>query len=306
MSLPERIAPMLARLAARPFDSPAYLFEVKWDGTRCLAFVERGGVRLQNRRFHRIEWRYPELAVLAGLERGSVLDGEVVVLHEGRADFERLQRREQAPDPARAAALARVLPATYVAFDLLYERGRAILRRPLEERRERLRALVAPRQGPALLFSEHVAGAGRRFFDEVTAAGHEGVMAKRRDSPYLPGVRSRAWLKVKAQREERFAVIGYLPRPGEAAVSSLLLGERAGGRWRYRGRVAAGLGERARRALHAELSRLPPLGAPVAGAVPARARLVRTGLRARVRYQDLTRAGLLRAPVLLGLERVPA
>ena len=119
-TLPAFVPPMLAK-KGKPFDSGEHLFEIKWDGTRMLAFVEGDDYRLVNR--HRAErtLQYPELACLSQLPAGVILDGEVVVFHEGRPDFRRLLSRDQAGAPFKIRLSARRLPATYVVFDLLFE-----------------------------------------------------------------------------------------------------------------------------------------------------------------------------------------
>ncbi len=300
--LPARVAPMLARLAREPFDSPEYLFEVKWDGTRCIGFVERGRVRLHNRRFIEIQTRYPEFATLARLPSGTVVDGEVIVLHGGRPDFSRLLEREQAEDAFRIEVLRRVLPATYVTFDLLYKSGRSIMKQPLSQRREQLREIMSAVQDPHVLVPDHVVDYGKRYFREVKRQGLEGIMAKRRDSPYLPGKRSAHWLKVKVGRTGIFQVIGYLRRAGEPAVSALLLGEPGKRVWRYKGRVGSGLSEAQRQALFSQLACCPPLARPPSGG-PGAAIWVAAGLRARVRFLEETNAGRLRFPVFVGVFR---
>lgn len=194
--LPHFVAPMLAQAAA-PFDSAAFLFEVKWDGSRALAFVEGGGYRLLSRHGLDRSDRYPEFAGLAGLPAGTVLDGEVVVLRDGRPDCRRAQSREQTRAPLRIRLAAQTSPATYVVFDLLYEAYQPRLACPLEERRQRLRELVQAAAVPWLVFSEGVVGAGRVLFQEVCRRGLEGVVAKRRDSRYQPGRRTEAWRKIK-------------------------------------------------------------------------------------------------------------
>ncbi len=147
-TLPRFVPPMLAKPGV-PFDSPEHLFELKWDGTRVLAFVEQGGYRLVNR--HRVDVtdRYPELGFLRSLPAGAILDGEVVVLHEGKPSFRLLLSRNQARAPFKIQSLARMLPATYIVFDLLYERFESLLALPLGRRRERLEKLMQrrPRQG---------------------------------------------------------------------------------------------------------------------------------------------------------------
>jgi len=180
-----------------PFDSQEHLFEVKWDGTRVLAFVEQGGYRLVNR--HRVDAtdRYPELGFLGDLAAGTVLDGEVVVLQNGKPTFRLLLSRNQARAPFKIRSLARTLPATYVVFDLLYERFESLLALPLGTRRKRLEKLMRRYAHPRLVFSQGVVGPGKAFFAEVCGQGLEGVMAKCLASRYRPGRRTDAWIKIK-------------------------------------------------------------------------------------------------------------
>ena len=177
------LRPMLATVAA-PFDSEAYLFEVKWDGVRALAAVEAGRWRLWGRTGTDYTARYPELAVLGRLPTDTVVDGELVVLQGGRADFPALLRRHQRPhgDPRSRAAIGQRLPVTYVLFDLLFERGRSLLQTALVQRRARLRELLLALDEPVLAYSDGVVGCGREFFAQVVGQGHEGVVAKHQAS----------------------------------------------------------------------------------------------------------------------------
>ena len=195
--LPAFVPPMLAQPGS-PFDSDQHLFEIKWDGTRMLAFVDDAGYRLSNRhRGDRTE-QYPEFAFLAQASTGTILDGEMVVLHDGQPDFRRLLSRDQARRPLTIRLLARSLPATYVVFDLLYCRYRSLLAEPLQQRRALLRQLVQEIDQPVLVLSEGIVGAGTTFFQQVCQLGLEGVVAKRLRSRYRPGRRAGAWIKIKA------------------------------------------------------------------------------------------------------------
>src|SRR5438876_735748 len=118
--LPRFIEPMLAK-QGMAFDSDDYLFEIKWDGTRTLAFVEHGGYRLVNRRRIDMTSRYPEFSFLRELPPGTVLDGEVVVLRDGKPSFPLLLSREQARVPLKVRSSSRSMPATYIVFDVLYQ-----------------------------------------------------------------------------------------------------------------------------------------------------------------------------------------
>ena len=160
-------------------------------------FVESRGYRLVNR--HRVDVtdRYPELGFLHDLPAGVVLDGEVVVLRQGKPDFGLLLSRNHARAPLKIQILARTLPATYVVFDLLYDRFESLLAVPLITRRKRLEKLIQGCAHPRLVFSQGVVGPGKAFFAEICHQGLEGMMAKRLASRYRPGRRTDAWIKIK-------------------------------------------------------------------------------------------------------------
>src|SRR5260370_18363228 len=139
--LPRFVPPMLAKRGV-PFDSQEHLFELKWDGTRALAFVDSRGYRLVNRHRANVTERYPELGFLNDLPTGIVLDGEVVVLCQGKPDFGLLLSRNQARASPKIPPLATTFPATYVVFDLLYDRFESLLAVPLITRRKRLENLI--------------------------------------------------------------------------------------------------------------------------------------------------------------------
>ncbi len=195
-SLPPFVPPMLARPGV-PFDSDEHLFEIKWDGTRMLAFVEQNGIRLINR--HRAERtvQYPELSCLSELPAGTILDGELVVFADGRPDFYRLLSRDQTCDPFKIRLSSQLQPATFVVFDLLYDDYQPLLTQPLSERRRRLCQIVEEFDRPELALSEGITGTGRALFDEVCQLGLEGLVAKRLTSPYQPGRRTKDWIKIK-------------------------------------------------------------------------------------------------------------
>ena len=194
--LPRLVAPMLAK-PGKPFDSDDFLFEIKWDGTRMLAYSDRHGYRLVNRHGHERTGQYPELELLRKFPPGTILDGEMVVLVNGKPDFGKLLSREQTCASLKIRMLARALPATYVAFDLLYARYEPLLDQPLEKRRARLRKLLEGQALSSVVLSEGVVGQGRAFFEQVCRYGLEGVVAKRLESRYLPGKRAGDWIKIK-------------------------------------------------------------------------------------------------------------
>jgi bifunctional non-homologous end joining protein LigD len=195
-SLPSFIKPMLAK-SGTAFDDDDFLYEVKWDGMRMLAFLEAGSYRLLNRHGIDATERYPEFAFLARLAPGTIVDGEMVVLHAGKPDFALLQSRDKTRSPLKIRTLSQVEPATYIAFDLLYENHAPLLDRPLLERRQRLEDLVRQWSNPRLVFSQSILGKGRALFAETCRQHLEGIVAKRVTSIYRPGQRGPDWIKIK-------------------------------------------------------------------------------------------------------------
>jgi len=306
-ALPDFIAPMLSQ-PGEAFDSKDCFFEIKWDGTRCLAFIdrpsslplspgERGargeGLRLLNRRRVFLNDRYPDLAFLQGLPAGTVLDGEIVVLRDGKPEFNLLQSREQARTPHRIRSLAHSTPATYVAFDLLYLGHESIMNQPFSERRKLLEVLVKGVNDPQLLLSEGVTGQGKAFFAEACRLNLEGIMAKRSSSRYQPGQRTDAWIKIKKHSELYCSIIGFVPT-GKDDFRSLIIAAEHEGKLRCVGKVGTGFTVPLRKKINELLwSRLQPR--PVC-ACDIKGKWVAPGLFCRVVFMEQTKNGDLRAP----------
>jgi bifunctional non-homologous end joining protein LigD len=289
---------MLAERRAAPFDDPAWVFELKYDGFRVLATLTGGRPHLFYRGGSDATAAFPEVAeALTRLRAREVaLDGELVVLDgRGRPQFQRLQQRFQLRRTADQARAAADHPACFFAFDLLRLEGEDWRPRPLLERKAMLRRLL-PRRG-RLRYVQHVRGRGRKLFQEVRRRGLEGIVAKRADSAY-PGGRSSHWLKITADRTGDFVVVG-LTRVNAGEEGSLHLAVAEGRRLAYVGSVGtgfkAGTLAEARRVLGAYALAAPPC----AGALPSpRAVMwVRPLLVCEVSYKAWTAEGLLRLPV---------
>lgn len=293
-ALPDFIAPMLSQ-PGQAFDSSEHLFEIKWDGTRCLAFIDEKGHRLRNRRRVAMNDRYPDLEFLGKLPPGTVLDGEIVVLQEGKPVFNLLQSREQARTPHRVRSLAHSTPATYVVFDLLYVDYQSIMNEPLSTRREMLEVLVKGVGNPQLIISTGVVGAGKAFFAEACRQNLEGVIAKRLNSRYLPGQRTDAWTKIKKLSELYCAIIGFVPT-GPDDFRSLIIAAEHEGKLRCVGKVGTGftvpLRKRINELLWSRLQDKPVCDCDIKG------KWVAPGLFCRVVFMEQTVNGDLRAPAL--------
>ena len=195
--LPNLIKPMLAVEAQEPFDSDGHLFEIKWDGIRCLAFVEGGRVRLQSRELIDITAQFPELGCLEQLPDGTVVDGELVAMDDDRPCLKKIQGRAQLQDRHRIELLSQSSPVVYAVFDLIYLDGAAITAQPLLERRRALERLISNLRADRIILPEAVLGQGRDLFQAVAKLGLEGIMAKSLDGYYRPGRRTAFWKKIK-------------------------------------------------------------------------------------------------------------
>jgi bifunctional non-homologous end joining protein LigD len=314
LALPGALAPMLAVPGGPPAgDLAAWAVEMKWDGVRALAFIETGRLRLVSRTGKDITATYPEVAGLgpAVAHKQVLLDGEIVALSGGRPDFEALQPRMHVSSPAQAVRLAEQTPVTYLVFDVLQLDGRPLAGLPYAERREILEAIVPGRGGwqiPPAFPGEDL--------DAVRSAsvanGLEGVVIKRLDSVYEPGVRSASWLKLKNVLSQEVVVAGYKPGKGNRAglIGSLLVGiygaDPAGRRGLlYCGHVGTGFTDQALRTLTRRLEPLRRPESPFDGPVPAEyarpAVWVEPRLVAEVLFDRWTRAGRMIAPAYQGL-----
>jgi len=284
---------MLATLVDAPFHRPGWVWEEKYDGIRLIALRDGRRVRLLSRNDKDRTADFPEVAsALAALPAPTlVLDGEVVVFDAGGVSrFQLLQRR------AEGASLP-----IYVAFDCLHARGRDLMPEPLVVRRGVLEAEV--REGPRMQIARRLADDGLRAFAEARRRGLEGVIGKDPRSPYVPGVRSAAWSKVKVRAEEEFVIGGFTaPRGGRQHLGALLVGAWAGAALRYAGKVGTGFTEATLADLHRRLSPLRRPQSPFADAPRARdVTWVEPQLVAQLGFTERTGDGKLRHPVFLSL-----
>lgn len=290
---------MLASLGTKPFDSPDYRFEVKWDGLRCLAFLE-SSTRLQSRQLNDLTRRYPELADLHRAVRGqpAVLDGEIVLLSQGCPDFARLLIRHQLTGTERIRAAARDQPVTFVAFDLLYWKGQNIMGYPLHRRQALLAETVA--ETGQLVLSRPVEEQGIAFAQAVFARGLEGVVAKRAESPYLPGKRTRHWLKLKQPKTLFGVIIGYRERV-DGGLGSVVVGlYDLDGKLQVAGQAGVSLPTTEAAELFVRLASLPGAAPPAAGLsakLARRTHWVEPQLVCRLEYLEQTAPGQLRHAV---------
>lgn len=293
------IKPMLA-VSGHPFNSKDWIFEPKIDGSRCIASVQ-DKVMLQNRRLVNITHRYPEVTkALTAAYPGTVLDGEIAVFSDGRPDFSALAEREHQTQKLRIEYLSRTRPASFVVFDILYARGESVMNRPLLERKKMLEGLLA--ESESVTVADYFPEKGENYFQAALLMGIEGVMAKRLDSIYQPGVRSPDWIKIKKRLKFDLVVGGFVIGKGnrQPYFGGLMLGGYDSGRLVYVGRVGSGFTDKQLQEITGEfepVSESPFFHPPQ---TPG-ARWLKPNLVVQVAAMEVTIDGSLRAPVFLRL-----
>ena len=303
--MPDRLTPMLAKSGKLPRDEEKWGFEVKWDGIRTVLFCDHGHMSLQGRNFTDFTPRYPEVRELAR-ELGArrvILDGEVVAFDEqGRPSFERLQSRMHLGSDSAVKRRMRDIPATYIAFDLLYLDGHSTTSLTYEERRELLDALEL--EGPAWRAPDYHRGEGTALLAATKELGIEGVIAKRLDSAYDSGRRSSAWIKVKNVCEQDVVIGGWAPGEGKRSgrVGALATGLMEDGKLSYVGKVGTGFTDRTLAILERELQPLRRDTSPFEGRQPPKGTIfAEPRLVARVELREWTKSNTMRAPSFKGL-----
>ena len=230
----KNISPMLL-YQTQPFDSDEYIFELKLDGIRCIAYIDDKSVTLQNKRFKDVTDIYPELANMNKCVKARcILDGELVLMSDGAPDFFGLQARSLMSDKLKIQIAAKRNPVQFVAYDILYLKNNDVTQKTLLQRKLLLQNNVT--EGNNLSISRFVEGRGREFFNLAKKNNLEGVVAKKKDSLYHIGKRSHDWLKIKVLQEEDFVICGY-QKDDDGKVKDLILGSYDDGRLVFRAKI---------------------------------------------------------------------
>ncbi|MGB9073775.1 MAG: non-homologous end-joining DNA ligase [Terriglobales bacterium] len=324
-AMPTAIHPMLATAATKPFDDPNWLFEIKWDGYRAIAFISDGRVRLVSRNQNDLSAQFPELRDLPRFVKAkrAVLDGEIVALDEqGRPSFSLMQQRtgfrpgkRRLPGrdpglPARPLLAGRGgegVPVVYYAFDLIYLDGFDLRRVSLDQRKQVLYGLIE--NSSVVHFSDHYPEKGIALFEAARQRGLEGIVAKKRSSMYEEK-RSSEWLKIKITASQECVIGGYTdPEGSREHFGALVLGlYDKQGRLIHVGQVGTGFDERSLQEIFDRLRPLETKKNPFFGEVAAlrKVHFVRPELVAEIKFSEWTHetaeGGMkLRAPVFMGL-----
>lgn len=228
---------MLIGEEGTPFDDPKYQYELKFDGVRCLAYLGKD-TNLRNKRQAVSTNKYPELLNLHKyVKKNCVLDGELVVFKNGKPYFDGVKRRALMYNALKIKLIQQQLPVTFVAFDLLYYDDEDIMQKPLSKRRKLLFENCT--ECPELFLSRSINEQGNLLFRSALEQGLEGIIAKKKNSVYLPGSRTKNWIKIKNWPDDDFVVCGFVDN-ADSYVVSVCLGQYQDNELKYYGHVALG------------------------------------------------------------------
>ncbi len=292
------IKPMLIGSEGEAFDSPDYLYELKLDGERCIAYLDpEFGTELRNKRNLKMLPKVPELSdIHKQVNCRCILDGELAVIKDGKPNYYEIQRRSLMSNPLKIELASRQNPACFTAFDILYYEDHSVCDLPLTERKELLRKIIHE-ETARFAVSRVIENNGIAFYELAKSQELEGIVAKRKDSRYYFDKRTKDWIKCKNLKDDDYVVCGYLPK--DNGMTSIVLGQYADGILKYKGHVTLGVGGEGFR----KIRELPRIDAPLFE-IPSgneNAVWVEPSLCCTVKYMEKTESGGLRQPVFKGL-----
>ncbi len=292
--------PMLAKDASNPFSDKDWIFEVKWDGFRAIAYIDEE-LSIKSRNENELKHNFPELAELTQLANGLVVDGEIVVMSEGKPDFQSLLERGQAVSAGEIQRQAKRAPVVYIVFDVLEKDEKPLTKLPLMERKKILKDSL--REGSHVLLSDFIEEKGEAYYQLALEKGLEGVMAKKKDSLYEEGLRTGSWLKIKKLKTCDCVIFGYTKggHVREKTFGALILGLYDKGKPVYVGKVGTGFTEETLGVLSDTFEKLKTELAPFKPESGDRVTWLEPKLVCEVAYQVVTRDMRLRMPRFKGL-----
>lgn len=232
------IKPMLLTERNESFNSPDYLYELKLDGIRTIIYVDKGNVEIRNKRNMRLNQTYPELADICGqIKQKCILDGEIIAVKDGKPDFYAIQKRSMMTNKTKIEFASKMYPVSFSAFDILYIGSEQITDKPLVERKQILSENIV--ENEKIIVSRYVFEKGVELYNAAGAQNLEGIVAKKKDSKYYFGKRSKDWIKIKNLQDDDYVICGYVMKPGNKV--SLILGAYNEGALVRQGHVTMGV-----------------------------------------------------------------
>jgi DNA ligase D-like protein (predicted ligase)/DNA ligase D-like protein (predicted 3'-phosphoesterase) len=288
--------PMLAQAIRAPFDHKDWIFEIKWDGIRAISYLD-DELSITSRNGTELKYNFPELHELKNLTRNVVVDGEIVVMKDQKADFQAVLERSRTTSSRDIEYLSHSSPATYILFDILEKDGKTLTDLPLAERKRILKDSV--REGEHVVVSMFEEEDGESYYTAAIKRGIEGVIAKRKDSPYETGTRSSNWLKIKKLTSCDCVIFGYTRGEGnrKGTFGALILGLYDAGNPAFVGKVGTGFSEEALELLTQAFSSLQAKEPTLPQVdVPEQVTWLDPILVCEIVYQSVTKDGRLRMP----------
>lgn len=286
--------PMLALAAKDAFSHPDWIFEIKWDGFRAIAYVEEP-FSLRSRNGKELKKNFPELPQLTALAKNVVVDGEIVIMQHGALDFQALLERGQAVSEGEIQRQSQRAPALYIVFDILEKDGKSLIDLPLMKRKEILKSAL--KEGPNVLHCDYIEEKGEAYFGLALEKGLEGVVAKKKDSCYEEGLRTGSWLKIKKLKTCDCIIFGYTRGENVRAKTfgALVLGLYDENQLPvYVGKVGTGFTEQMLRILIDKFEKITTDEAPFSGEKGDIVTWLKPRLVCEVAYQQVTKDGRLR------------
>lgn len=295
----KNISPMLL-YQVEPFDDENYIYELKLDGIRCLAYLDANTTTLRNKRNKDVTDIYPELnSIHKCAKKKCILDGELVIFKDGKPDFYSLQARSLKSDPFKIKLAASKLPVQFVAYDIIYVDGERITDKPLIERKKLMAENLS--ESSALSISRYIEKEGVAFFELAKKQGLEGIVAKKKDGKYYIGKRTREWVKIKVMQDEDLLVCGYQPDE-DGFVKDLVLGYYDGDKLKLRGKVYLGVSKQEREIIK-NFAKRHTLSKAVFDEYQGKDIIwLKPELVGTVQYMHTTQTGSMRQPVWKGLK----
>lgn len=232
------IKPMLIAEMKEPFDDPNFIYELKLDGIRCIAYLDKDSTVLRNKRNLNLNARFPELSnINETVNEKCILDGELIVMKDGDPNFFEIQRRSLMSDKFKIKTLSSKYPATFTAFDILYYKYKSVIDLPLIERKHLLEKAI--NENETLSVSRYIEEQGIMFYKLAKEKDLEGIVAKNKNSKYYLDKRTKDWIKIKNLKDDDYVVCGYIEK--ENNVVSIILGQYRNDELIYKGHVTMGV-----------------------------------------------------------------
>ncbi|MBZ9633094.1 RNA ligase family protein [Clostridium sp. FP1] len=293
----KNIKPMLIGEMQEAFNNPDYIYELKLDGERCIAYLHKDATELRNKRNIKMLVKVPELSTIhKQIKQRCILDGELIVIKDGKPDFFEIQRRSLMSNTFKIQLASSRLPASFTAFDILYYKDHSVIDLPLMKRKKLLEKVIIENERIAI--SRYIEEHGIEFYQLAKQNELEGIVAKRKDSKYYFDKKTKDWIKIKYLLDDDFVVCGYIFK--ENSVISIVLGQYSGKELVYKGHVTLGISTEDFKLI----ASMPRISAQPFNELPSgndNAVWIEPNLVCIVKFMMKTSNGSLRQPIFKGL-----